>query len=96
MPETKWVPFYLHEQGLLSEHEHWSNEGCDSFEDSPWMRGKLQYATPKLVENTEICGPIALDAGPDAAQEALLQIFRDLGSLRNPEALRGWVLSSRT
>ena len=27
---------------------------------SPWMRGKLQYATPRLVENTEICGPIAL------------------------------------
>jgi putative CocE/NonD family hydrolase len=60
LPETKWIPFYLHEQGLLSEHEHWSNEGSDSFEDSPWMRGRLQYATPKLVENTEVCGPIAL------------------------------------
>ncbi len=60
VPETKWVPFYLHEEGLLNEHEHWSNEGSDSFEDSPWMRGSLQYATPPLVENTEICGPIAL------------------------------------
>jgi RNA polymerase sigma-70 factor (ECF subfamily) len=38
-----------------------------------------------------ICGPIALNAGPDAAQEALLQVFRDLRTLRKPEALRPWV-----
>ena len=38
-----------------------------------------------------ICGPIALDAGPDAAQEALIQVLRDLRSLRSPAALRGWV-----
>lgn len=60
LPETKWTPFYLHENSLLNEHEHWSHEGGDPFEDSPWMRGALQYATPPLVENTEICGPIAL------------------------------------
>jgi predicted acyl esterase len=60
LPQTKWTPFYLHEGGLLSEHEHWSYEGSDSFEDSPWMRGALQYATPPLVENTEVAGPIAL------------------------------------
>jgi predicted acyl esterase len=59
-PETKFTPFYLHENGLLSEHEHWSYEGSDSFEESPWMRGSLMYATPPLVENTEIVGPIAL------------------------------------
>jgi predicted acyl esterase len=60
LPQTRWTPFYLHENGLLSEHEHWSYEGSDSFEESPWMRGHLQYATPPLVENTEIIGPIAL------------------------------------
>ena len=38
-----------------------------------------------------ICGSIALDAGPDAAQEALIQVFGDLRSLRDPAALRGWV-----
>lgn len=38
-----------------------------------------------------ICGSIALDAGPDAAQEALIQVFLDLGSLRDPDAFRGWV-----
>ena len=38
-----------------------------------------------------ICGAIALDDGPDAAQETLVQIFRDLPALRDPLRLRGWV-----
>jgi RNA polymerase sigma-70 factor (ECF subfamily) len=38
-----------------------------------------------------LCRPIALDGGGDAAQEALLLIFRDLRKLREPKALRGWV-----
>ncbi|MBW1799853.1 MAG: CocE/NonD family hydrolase, partial [Deltaproteobacteria bacterium] len=59
-PETKFTPFYLHEDNLLSEHEHWSYEGSDSFEDSPWGRGSLMYATPPIVENTEVIGPIML------------------------------------
>ena len=59
-PETKFTPFFLHEYGLLNEHEHWSYEGSDSFEESPWMRGSVKYATPPLVENTEVVGPILL------------------------------------
>ncbi|MCA9503308.1 MAG: RNA polymerase sigma factor [Spirochaetaceae bacterium] len=38
-----------------------------------------------------LCGSIALDAGPDAAQETLIQVMRDLRGLRDPDALRGWV-----
>lgn len=38
-----------------------------------------------------ICGSIALDDAKDAAQEALIQVFRDLQTLREPAALRGWV-----
>lgn len=38
-----------------------------------------------------VCGSIALDDGPDAAQETLIQVFRDLGSLRDPAALHAWV-----
>jgi len=38
-----------------------------------------------------ICGAIALDDGPDAAQETLVQVFRDLDQLRDPGALRAWV-----
>jgi RNA polymerase sigma factor (sigma-70 family) len=37
-----------------------------------------------------ICGPIALQDGPDAAQEAMIKILRGIRSLDNPEALFGW------
>lgn len=37
-----------------------------------------------------ICGSIALEQADDAAQEALVQVFRDLRTLRQPAALRGW------
>ncbi|MGB9069715.1 MAG: CocE/NonD family hydrolase [Candidatus Acidiferrales bacterium] len=60
LPETKFTPFYLHENRFLSEREHWVYEGCDSFHDSPWMRGSLEYATAPLVENTEVAGPVLL------------------------------------
>jgi RNA polymerase sigma-70 factor (ECF subfamily) len=38
-----------------------------------------------------LCGSIALDAGPDAAQETLIQVMRDLKGLRDPASLRSWV-----
>lgn len=37
------------------------------------------------------CGPIALDDGADATQEALIVVFRNLHQLRDPAALLGWV-----
>lgn len=37
-----------------------------------------------------ICGAIALDAGDDAVQDAMIAITRNLASLREPAALRGW------
>lgn len=37
-----------------------------------------------------ICGAIALADGDDALQEAMVAIVRNLGSLREPAALRGW------
>jgi len=37
-----------------------------------------------------LCGPIALQDGPDAVQEALIAIFRNLGQLRDPAAIFGW------
>jgi RNA polymerase sigma factor (sigma-70 family) len=40
-----------------------------------------------------ICGPIALDDGPDAAQEALIAIFRGIRGLREPAAVFGWARS---
>ncbi|CAG6396885.1 RNA polymerase subunit sigma-24 [Actinacidiphila cocklensis] len=38
-----------------------------------------------------ICAPIALDDGPDAAQEALMIVFRGLRGLKEPAAVYGWV-----
>lgn len=38
-----------------------------------------------------LCGSIALDAGPDAAQDTLIQVMRDLPGLRDPGSLRAWV-----
>ena len=38
-----------------------------------------------------LCGSIALDAGPDAAQDTLIQVMRDLKGLRDPSSFRSWV-----
>jgi RNA polymerase sigma-70 factor (ECF subfamily) len=48
----------------------------------------LDLLTPYI---RRLCGPIALDEGADATQEALIVIFRNLGRLKNPAALFGWV-----
>jgi putative CocE/NonD family hydrolase len=97
LPETKWVPFYLHEEGLLSEHEHWSYEGSDSFEESPWMRGALQYATPPLVENTEIAGPIALKlyaATTDSDAHWIVSLIEIDAEGKETLLTKGWLKAS--
>jgi RNA polymerase sigma-70 factor (ECF subfamily) len=38
-----------------------------------------------------ICGAIAMDKGDDAVQETMIAVLRNLGALRQPEAVRGWV-----
>lgn len=48
----------------------------------------LDLLTPYI---RRLCGPIALDEGADATQEALIVIFRNLSRLKNPAALFGWV-----
>jgi RNA polymerase sigma-70 factor (ECF subfamily) len=39
------------------------------------------------------CGPIALQDAPDAAQEALIAVFRGIRGLTEPAALFGWARS---
>ncbi len=97
LPETKWVPFFLHEDGLLNEHEHWSYEGSDSFEDSPWMRGAVQYVTPRLVENTEICGPVALKlyaATTTADVNWIVSLFEIDADGKSHFVTKGWLKGS--
>ncbi|WP_405394664.1 RNA polymerase sigma factor [Microbispora hainanensis] len=55
--------------------------------DTVAMNDLLKELTPYLGR---ICGPIALDAGADAAQEALIAVFRNLRTLKEPAALYGW------
>lgn len=43
-----------------------------------------------------ICGSIALDAGPDAAQDTLIIVLRRLSTLREPRTLHGWVRTIAT
>ena len=40
-----------------------------------------------------ICGSIALDRGDDAMQETFIAVLRNLGTLREPAAVRSWVRS---
>jgi len=61
LSETRWVPFYLHEGGLLSERDHWWAESHDTFFDSPWHRGGIEYWSPPLVDNVEVIGPLGLE-----------------------------------
>jgi RNA polymerase sigma-70 factor (ECF subfamily) len=54
----------------------------------PMALGELMEVLAPYVGR--ICGPIALQDGPDAAQEALITILRGIGGLREPAALFGW------
>jgi RNA polymerase sigma-70 factor (ECF subfamily) len=56
--------------------------------DTMAMNDLLDELSPYVMK---ICGAIALQHGPDAAQETLIAVFRNLGQVREPGALRGWV-----
>ena len=55
--------------------------------DTDAMNALLSEIAPYVGR---ICGAVALDAGEDATQEALVAIFRNLPSLRDAVALRAW------
>lgn len=55
--------------------------------DALAMAELLDVLTPAVAR---WCGPIALQDSADAAQEALIAIFRRIGSLAEPAALFGW------
>ncbi len=52
------------------------------------MDALVRALTPYVAR---ICGAIALDSGDDAMQETFIAVLRNIGSLREPAALRGWV-----
>ena len=98
LPETRWTPFYLHERGLLSEHEFWPNEGHTTFEDSFMNRDGVTFTTPVLIENTEIIGPMVLNLYASSTEEEILwfiSIF-DIDPAGTEKLLtRGWLRGSQ-
>jgi len=98
LPETRWTPFYLHANGLLSEHELWPNEGCDSFNDSTFVHESLTFRTPPLVENTEVIGPIIIDFYTSSTDAEML-LFTTLLLVDSEgiehELTRGWLKASQ-
>lgn len=98
VPETKWTPFYLHANGLLSEHEFWPNEGFSTYEDSPFHHGEVQFKTPPIVENTELCGPIVLNlygSTTDAEVLWFISLWHVDAQGRDTLLTRGWLRGSQ-
>jgi uncharacterized protein len=97
-PEARWTTFYLHKDGILSEHELWPGEGVDSFDESPFEHGSVVYTTPPLVENTEVLGPSVLTLYLSTTDSeallfaTLLLIDRDGNE---HELTRGWLRASQ-
>lgn len=97
-PEARWMQFYLHEKGMLSEREHWPNEGVDNLDESAFEHGELTYSTPRIVEPTEVFGPSVLtlhvsSTGEDALIFATLLVADKDGNER--EVTRGWLRASQ-
>jgi predicted acyl esterase len=97
-PEARWTTFYLHKDGVLSEHELWPSEGTDAFDESSFEHGSLTYATPPLVENTEVLGPSVLTLYLSATDSDALLFVTLLARDRDGkehELTRGWLRASQ-
>ena len=97
-PEARWTTFFLHKDNLLSEHELWPEEGADSFDESSAEHGALTYATPPLVENSEVLGPSVLTmylstTDTEALVFATLLLVDREG--KDHELTRGWLRASQ-
>jgi predicted acyl esterase len=98
LPETKWIPFYLHFRGLLSEHEFYPNEGYSTFEDSPVRRESLTFLSPLLVEKTEMIGPITVNLYASTTDDEILWFvcLVDVDPKGEEKLLtRGWLRGSQ-
>lgn len=97
LPETKWTPFYLHENGLLWEREHFPNEGCSSIHDSSWGRESIEFCSSPIVEETEVIGPISLNMYASTSDNEVLWFvsLREVDSAGQERILtRGWLRGS--
>ena len=98
LPETKWTEFYLHKDGLLSEHEMWPDETGSTFVESPEQHGALIFRTPLMVENTEVCGPIVLNLYASTTDTDVLwfvTLFQEDEAGKEKILTRGWLRGSQ-
>lgn len=96
--QTRWTPFYLHANGLLSEHEHWPEEGFSTYEDSMFHRGELRFKTPPMVEVTELCGPVVLNLYASTTDNEVLwfaTLFHENADGQERVITRGWLRGSQ-
>jgi predicted acyl esterase len=97
-PDTRWTSFYLHEKGLLSEHEHWPQEGFTAYEDSMFGHGEVRFRTSPMVEVTELCGPVVLNLyGSTTDTEVLwfITLFHENALGHERLLTRGWLRGSQ-
>jgi hypothetical protein len=98
LPATRWTPFYLHNDGVLSEHELFADDTSSEFSDRPEAHGGVEFFTPPMVETTEICGPIALTLHGSTTDEEILWFVSLLHrTAEGGERLltRGWLRGSQ-
>jgi len=98
LPETTFTRFYLHDDGLLFERDHWPSEGSTTYEDGPFRRGSVEFLSPKLVEKTEVVGPIRLNLYASTTDEEALfnaQLFDRAPDGTEEELTRGWLRGSQ-
>ena len=98
LPQTRWIPFYLHQDGLLSEHEFWTDEPPSVYVDSPYERGSVFFSTPPMVEATDVCGPMALSLYASSTDDEILWFVQLLEiDPKGTERLltRGWLRGSQ-
>lgn len=98
LPETRWTEFYLHSDGLLSEHEFWPDETASRFVEAPDEHGALVFRTPPMVENTEICGPMALNLYAETTDTEILwfaTVFQEDAAGNEQVLTRGWLRGSQ-
>jgi predicted acyl esterase len=98
LPQTRWTEFYLHQRGLLSEHDSWPWDQATSFEDSPFGHGEAVWRTPPLVETTEITGPMVLHlyaSTTDTDALFFVTVSAEDADGQADELTRGWLRASQ-
>lgn len=98
LPETRWTEFYLHNDGLLSEHELFATDTQTTFVESPDEHGDATFRTPMMVENTEVCGPIALHFSATTTDTDVLwfiTLFQVDAAGKESNLTRGWLRGSQ-